>query len=224
MGVSVRVAAQQFPATGKAPSAQTSGPLAEAQSALSRGDPAKAIEILSDYLKSHPTDVSARLLLGQADLHAGQTNAAEAEYQTILKDSPNNVTALTVLGEVYTRTGQLEKAEPMLHRAAKASNGAPRIRMQWGIILARLHQYKEAQDALASVAPPLEPEERIQFYRVKASVASGLGDLATAAAEMEKALALRPRDAALAMATTVAELQCAQLPCNPRMNCLCGSG
>jgi tetratricopeptide (TPR) repeat protein len=207
VGVSAQLAAQQSPANGKAPSAQTFGSLAEAQSALSRGDPAKAIEILSDYLKSHPKDVSARLLLGHADLLAGQSNAAETEYQTILNDSPNHVTALTGLGEVYMREGQLEKAEPVLHRAAKASNGAPRIRKQWAIVLARLHQYKEAQEALASVAPPLEPEERIQFYRVKASVASGLGDLATAAADMEKALALRPHDAALAMATAVAELQ-----------------
>lgn len=207
MGVLVQTAAQQSPPTGKAPAAQTSKSLGEAQSALSRGDPAKAIEILSGYLKSHPTDLSARLLLGHADLLAGQSNAAEAEYQTILNDSPNNVPALTALGEAYMRTGQFEKAEPLLQRAAKTSNGAPRIRMQWAIALARLHQYEEAQKALASVAPPSVPEERIQFYRLKASVASGLGDVATAAAEMEKALALQPHDVALAMATAVAELQ-----------------
>jgi tetratricopeptide (TPR) repeat protein len=201
------LAAARSSSTTKARSGPTSGPIAEAQSALSRGHPAKAIEILADHLKSHPTDVSARLLLGRAYLLAGQANAAEAEYQTILNDNPNNVTALTGLGEVYMRTGQFEKAEPMLHRAARVVNGAPRIRMQWAIVLARLHQYKEAQEALVSVAPPSEPEERIQFYRLKASVASGLGDLPTAAAEMEKALALRLHDAALGMATAVAELQ-----------------
>jgi tetratricopeptide (TPR) repeat protein len=207
MGASLRPAAQQSAATGKPPFAQTSAPLAEAKSALSRGDPTKAIEILSDYLKFHPTDVSARLLLGQAYLLAGQTNAAEAEYQTILNVGPTNVSALTGLGEVYMRAGQFEKAEPILHRAVKASNGAPRIRMQWVIVLARLHQYKEAQTAMASLTPPSETEQRIQFHRLNASVASGLGDLPTAAAEMEKALALRPHDAALAMATAVAELQ-----------------
>jgi tetratricopeptide (TPR) repeat protein len=207
IGTSVQTLTQQFPPTRKAGFAQTSGPLAEAQSALSRGDLTKAIGILSDHLKSHPADISARLLLGKAYLLAGQANAAENEYQTILNDNPTNVSALRGLGEVYLRTGEFEKAEPILHRAVKASSGAPRIRMQWVIALARLHQYKEAQTAMASLTPPSESEERIQFYRLKASVASGLGDLTAAAAEMEKALALRPHDAALATATAVAGLQ-----------------
>jgi len=207
IAASLRPVAQQASTSGKIRSTQTSGPLAEAQSALSGGDPAQAIEILSDRLQSHPTDVSARLLLGQAYLLAGQPEKAEAEYQRILKDSPTNVSALTGLSGVYMRAGQFEKAEPMLHLAVKASNGDPQIRMQWAVVLARLHQYPEAHSALASLAPPSEPEERIQFYRLKASIDSGLGDLPTAAAEMEKALALRPHDTALTLATAVAELQ-----------------
>jgi len=199
--------AQQASTSGKIRSAQSVGPLAEARSALSRGDPAQAIEILSDRLQSHPADVSARLLLGEAYLLTGQADKAEAEYQRILKDSPTNRSALTGLSEVYMRAGQFEKAEPMLHLAVKASNGDPRIRMQWAVVLARLHQYREAHSALASLAPPSEVEQRIQFYRLKASINSGLGDLPTAAAEMEKALALRPHDTALTLATAVAELQ-----------------
>jgi tetratricopeptide (TPR) repeat protein len=199
--------ARQASAPGKMHSAQGSQPLAEAQAALSNGDPTQAIQILSSLLQSHPENVSARLLLGQAYLVAGQPGPAEAEYQTILKDNPTNVSALTRLSEIYVRAGELEKAAPLLRRAVKASNGAPQIRMEWAIVLARLHQYDEAQGALASLAPPATPDERIRFYRLKASVASGLGNLSAAAAEMEKALALQPQDASLTVATAVAELQ-----------------
>ena len=79
--------------------------------------------------------------------------------------------------------------------------------MEWAVVLARLHKYKEAQTALAGLSPPAKPEERIEFYRLKASVALGLGNAAAAASEMENALVLKPTDSGLAMATAAAELQ-----------------
>jgi tetratricopeptide (TPR) repeat protein len=210
-GLSPRLAALQSSALGTTPSVQTSGPLAEAQSALSQSDPTKAIHILSNYLRSHPKDVSARLLLGQAYLLSGQAAPAAEQYQTILSDNPTDVSALVGLSEIYVHTGELEKAEPILRRAVKASHGTPPVRIAWATVLARLHQYKEARGAIASLAPPTEPEARVRFYRLKASVASGLGNPAMAAAEMEKALALQPHDTTLTMATAVAELQSGSL-------------
>lgn len=201
------LAAHQVSPTGTSQSAQTSGPVAKAQAALSNGDPTQAIQILATQLQSHPADVSARLLLGQAYMLAGQADHAEAEFQNVLKSNPSNVDALMGLSEMYVRSGELEKAEPLLRRAVTASHGAPQIRMEWAIVLARLHQYKEAQSALASLAPPANLDERVRFYRLKASVASGLGNLSAAAAEMEKALALQPHDATLILATAVAELE-----------------
>jgi tetratricopeptide (TPR) repeat protein len=103
--------------------------------------------------------------------------------------------------------GELDKAEAMLGRAVKVSGGTPRIRMQWALVLARLHKYEEAQTALGSLTPPNGSGARIGFYRLKASVASGLGNSSAAATEMEKALALQPHDDGLTMATAVAELQ-----------------
>lgn len=186
---------------------QPSGPLVEAQSALARGNAEDAIRILSSYLQDHPKDSSAHILLGQAYAGAGQSARAVEEFQNALETAPDNFVALAALGEIYEAGGHPEKAEPFLEHAAKVSRGNPQIRTEWAVVLVRLHKYKEAESALAGLAPPSGSEERIRFHRLKASVASGLGNHPAAAAEMEKALALKPTDATLTLATAVAELQ-----------------
>jgi tetratricopeptide (TPR) repeat protein len=201
------IAGEQNQSSGQTRAPQNSNLLAEAQSALTQGDPNKAIEILLGHVQAHPKDIPARLVLGQAYVIVGQNDQAEAEFQTVLKDAPGDVKALASVGEIYLHQGELDKAEGMLGRAAKARGSAPRIRMQWAVVLARLHRYKEAQSALAGLTPPGEPEQRVGFHRLKASVASGLGNPSIAASEMEKALALQPQDEGLTMATAVAELQ-----------------
>jgi predicted Zn-dependent protease len=181
--------------------------LAKAQAALTHGDSQEAIRILSDHLQTQPGDSSARLMLGQAYAVVGQIGLAESELQNVLKTAPENYVALAALGEIYERTGQPEKAEAMLARAARAGHGQSEIRLEWAIVLARLHRYKESQSALVGLAPPADSGKRIAFYRLKASVASGLGNSVTAASEMEKALALEPQDPALLLATAAAQLQ-----------------
>jgi tetratricopeptide (TPR) repeat protein len=201
------LAGQQKPTSQQTKLPPASNPLGEAQSAVKQGDPQKAIAILSSYLQAHPKDISARLLLGQAYATVGQNDQAKSELQLVLHSAPRNINALASLSEVYLHEGQLDQAETMLARAAKASGGATRLRMQWAVVLARLHKYKEAQTALSGLVPPSPSQERVAFYRLKASVASGLGNPSAAASAMEKALALRPQDFALTLATAVAELQ-----------------
>lgn len=201
------ISGQKNPSSGRRHSPQGSNLLAEAQSALAQGDPKTAITILSSHLQAHPKDIPARIALGQAYVIAGHNDQAEAEFQTVLKDAPGDVTALASVGEIYLHEGQLDQAEAMLGRAAKARGSAPGVRMKWAVVLAHLHRYTEAQTALAGLTSPNETEGGIAFHRLKASVASGLGNPSVAASEMEKALALRPQDAGLTMPTAVAELQ-----------------
>ena len=205
--LSSAIAGRQNPSSDPARSSQASSPLAEAQSALERGDANKAVAILSNYLQDHPKNIPARLALGQAYASAGQNEQAQAEFQNVLKDAPDNVPALASAGEIYLHDGRLDKAEAMLGHAVKAGGSAKRLRIEWAVVLAHLHKYREAQSALTGVTPPSAPEERIAFHRLKASVASGLGNSSAAASEMEKALALQPHDPGLVMATAVAELQ-----------------
>src|SRR5205823_1646075 len=178
-----------------------------AQASLSRGSVGEAIQILTRHLQEHPKDTSARSLLAEAYAMAGENNRALEQYQEVVRLAPNNSAALAALGQMYDRAGDPDQAEPILARAAKLSGAAPQIRTEWATVLARLHRYKEAASALESVLPPRAPEERIAFYRLKASVAAGLGNPAAASSEMEKALALSPEDAGLRVATAAAQAQ-----------------
>lgn len=191
----------------RAAPAQPSIVIAQAQSFLAAGNPAAAIQVLSSHLHEHPKDTSARLLLADTYVSTKENGQAEDQYEAILKLAPDNYRALAGLGELYDRAGNSEKAEPMLARAATLSHGAPKIKTAWAAVLARQHRYKDASRALAGIAPPGSPEERISFHRLKASVAAGLGDAATAASEMENALALSPDQPGLQMATAAAEIQ-----------------
>lgn len=193
--------------SSQTPPHQSFGPLAKAQSALAHGNSEDAIRILSDYLQSSPADSTARTMLGQAYASQGQNDRAIAEFNTVLQAKPRDYIALTALGEIYEGEGQPQKAEPLLAHAATASRGDPHIRMEWAVVLVQLHKYTEAQTALAGLSPPSGREERIGFHRLEASVALGLGNAPVAASEMEKALALKPTDPGLAVATAVAEMQ-----------------
>lgn len=77
--------------------------------------------------------------------------------------------------------------------------------------LARRQQYAEARKSLEGVPEPSGLPQRIAFHRLKAAIASGLGDAAGAASEMASALALAPADRGLQMATAAAELQAGKL-------------
>lgn len=79
------------------------------------------------------------------------------------------------------------------------------------VTLAREKRYTEARAALQGVAEPTGREQRIAFHRLKAAIASGLGDAANAATEMEAALQLAPADSKLLLAAAVAELQAGKL-------------
>jgi len=75
------------------------------------------------------------------------------------------------------------------------------------VALTREKRYVEAHKLLEGVAEPSGIGPRVAFHRLKAAVASGLGDGKTAAAEMRRALDLAPGDPGLLLATSLAELQ-----------------
>ena len=181
--------------------------VARAKAALASGNPGEAIQLLWGRVQDHPQDLSARFVLAEAYVAARQDDQAQQQYESILQAAPERYSALVGLGEIYERAGDLTKAEPLLARAAKLSNGRAHIRTAWAVVLARLHRYAEASQALAGVPAPTSADEGIAFHRLKAAVALGLGDAGAAAAEMEKALALAPALDGLQLATAAAELQ-----------------
>src|SRR5258708_7338997 len=101
----------------------------------------------------------------------------------------------------------------MLVTAVSAEAQSP---LEQAVVLARQERYAEARKALEGAVEPAGLTQRIAFHRLKAAVASGLGDSATAANEMRSALALAPGDAGLQTATAAAELQAGLLDDAPQ--------
>lgn len=83
--------------------------------------------------------------------------------------------------------------------------------LEQAVTLTRAKRYEEARQALTGAAEPADVRQRIAFHRLKAAIASGLGEAAPAAAEMRAALALAPGDPAVSLATATAELQASEL-------------
>ena len=79
------------------------------------------------------------------------------------------------------------------------------------VSLTRQKKFQEARRVLQGIAEPSETPQRIIRHRVRAAIASGLGENAAAAAEMRSALALRPGEPGLLLATAAAELAAGQL-------------
>ncbi len=179
--------------------------LEQARTAMREGNASRAIALLRPWIASHPRDVTARLMLGDAYGAARQPGQAEAEFKAVLKLSPGNFAALMELGSLYAETGRFDQAEPLLARASREHPSSPVARMEWAMVLARLHEYPKAAAALRGVAAPSAPGQRIAWERLKASIDNGLGNTTAAAADMERALKIAPHDPALQLATGIVQ-------------------
>ena len=83
--------------------------------------------------------------------------------------------------------------------------------LEQAVTLVRAQRYAEARQTLEGAAEPSGIPQRIAFHRLKAAVASGLGETADAANEMHSALELAPADSGLLAATAAAEMQAGRL-------------
>ena len=72
-----------------------------ARRAVQLGDPKDAMEPLKRLLAKNPGNVSARLVLGQAQLAAGRADDAIATYREVAAIAPNNALSWFDLGNAY---------------------------------------------------------------------------------------------------------------------------
>jgi tetratricopeptide (TPR) repeat protein len=73
--------------------------------------------------------------------------------------------------------------------------------------LARAHRYAEASAAIRGLPAPQDRQQRIVFFRLRASIESGLGHSAAAATDMEAAAKLAPGNVELQVAASLARLE-----------------
>ena len=138
---------------------------------------------------------------------AASQAGAIARLRARLEARPDDVQTIATLAGLYVKMGNLAEAEPLLAKAAKLEPGSSTIRLNWAAALARLHRYPEAEAALRGTSIPSAPASRIEYWRIKASIALGLGKRRGAAKDMEAALLVDPRNPGLRLATGLAETE-----------------
>lgn len=111
-------------------------------------------------------------------------------------------------------TGALRAALRLL---LVASLAFAQTQLQQAVLLSRAGRFAEARQAIAGVPLPSAVPQQIAYHRLKAAIASGLGENSAAAQEMEAALQLAPSDASLLLGTAVAALHAGQLQTSVRL-------
>jgi tetratricopeptide (TPR) repeat protein len=92
----------------QAPRTAVVGPIAEAARAFSAGDADRARHLGTAYLKQHPDDVGARILMARIELDAGNLEAAYDQLRHAVARDPRNVDALYYQGLVTARLSQAQ--------------------------------------------------------------------------------------------------------------------
>jgi len=171
------------------------------------GHTEQAVELLQSTLAAHPSDLQARLAL--ADIYAGnnQPDRAEAEFHEALRLYPDSPSAEIALGTFYLNGGSLSSAEQVLTTAVHRHPKFTEARAQLALVLARERKYAEAEANLRTVPPPAEKDARVRYFRLQASIHSGLGDSHAAAQAMEEAWHAMPNNEELQMVASIAEAE-----------------
>ena len=171
------------------------------------GQVSEAVQLLQTALARHPEDLNARVALAEIYARHGQATMAEEEFREALSRSPASSAAALALGGFYLATGSLASAEQVLLEATHRNPRAMAIREQLATVLAGEHKYAEANTQLCLVPPPAASEDRVRYFRLAASIHSGLGDSRAAAEAIEKALQAKPSDAGLQLIAAFAEAE-----------------
>jgi tetratricopeptide (TPR) repeat protein len=90
---------------------------------------------------------------------------------------------------------------------AQSSHSSNAESLDRALQLARTHRYVEAFVVIRGVPPPEDRQHRIVFFRLRASIESGLGHSAAAATAMEAAARLAPENVELQVAANLARLE-----------------
>jgi tetratricopeptide (TPR) repeat protein len=96
--------------------------LADAAHALSAGDPARALELGTAYLKTHPGDARAHVLMARAHMAGGRFDDAYDDLMHALAADPRDMDALYYLGLVSARLSERE-----FRRLAAMAPDSPRL-------------------------------------------------------------------------------------------------
>ncbi|MFW5879038.1 MAG: tetratricopeptide repeat protein [Myxococcota bacterium] len=134
------------------PTSRAFQPLAEAYLALGRF--MEAMVVCKKGVKAHPTDPTARVLMGRIYADQGKDRKAVEEFKAALELDENEVDANRLLGSMLLGQGETEEGTRLLERAAAAAPEDPKVKdacEKWGV---KIPEAAPPQPPAAVPAPP----------------------------------------------------------------------
>lgn len=177
----------------------------QARKLVEAGQTGEAERILLQALEAHPGDLDARLLLANIYAGSSELSQAEQEFREALRRHPESAAAALAMGNFFVSTGSLSQAEQVFSQSVRRYPQVNELRTQLTVVLAGEHKYKEALVHMRLMTKPKDPAVLVRYYRLAASIRSGLGDKGAAAHDMESALAVMPADPQLRLLASLTE-------------------
>lgn len=109
--------------------------------------PSVAVDLLKQYIETHPKDIDVRLALAELQYHPDDPSVCEATLAEALAIAPNNANALWMQGMLANQRG--EDPEPFFHRAVASPSASGNILGRFGVYLLEKQQVKKAKGFLA---------------------------------------------------------------------------
>jgi len=172
-----------------------------------KGRVSEALNLLHTTLSAHPADLEARLALAEIYAGTGKGDQAEQEFREALRLHPESTRAELSVSEFYIDAGSWSAADSLLTEVLLRHPKLGEARLQFALVLARERKYKDAMSNIRLVAPPMNGGARVRYFRLLASIDSGLGDSKAAAHAIEKALQVTPADKELQLVTAISEAE-----------------
>jgi putative PEP-CTERM system TPR-repeat lipoprotein len=124
-----------------------------------------------DWLQAHPSDVMARLALGEYKQAGGDFGGAVKEYEAALATQPENGAILNNLAYVYLETGDA-RALATAERAYAKLPDSPAIQDTYGWALVQAGQPEKALGPLRTAASALPGNPEVQLHLGEALIAT----------------------------------------------------
>ena len=172
------------------------------------GDDDRSLQMFQRLSRLAPNQPQVYNNLGAAYLRKQKLTEAESAFRHALRLSPNDVNALYNLGALLNGAHKYKESQPLLERALRRDGSSP-VAYETAVALAGNGDHKAALKLLNSVTPPVG-DAAAPWLRLTGTLRLDEGQLESAAAALEQALALAPDDEESSYALAMVRLKSKQ--------------
>jgi protein O-GlcNAc transferase len=160
---------------------------------VAQGKRDEAVGLLRLLVKKEPRNADVRLLLGSLLMEAGDRSESIAQLSEAVRLRPKSAEAHNALGEAYNFFGETKSARPEFERAVELNGSDAQAHVNLAAVLLSEGDAQSALPHLDQAVRLLGPKPEADYaHYLRAKVYSNRRDFARAAADLERAVSLKP--------------------------------